>query len=207
VALAALIVIGLGLAISQQSSSTPSARSVPALASPPTDMTDPSSTLQATATLVEVVADDAAAPSASPIVESISSPPTQAPQSTNTLRPTATLRPTSTPRPLPSDTPVPTCKVTGQYAGLWAQLQSRLGCSTGSAQTIQGAAQVFERGRMYWRSDKRVIYAVIKGGRWEAYGDLIRRVFPFEDLAVYGVTNPVFVMAWETRPQTNTPSI
>jgi hypothetical protein len=24
---------------------------------------------------------------------------------------------------------------------------------------------------MYWRSDKRVIYAVIKGGRWEAYGD------------------------------------
>jgi serine/threonine protein kinase len=151
-ALAALIVIGLGAAMI---SPPPDATPTPALptASPsPTDTVEPTATASATA-------------SAGPTVTPQSETPTP------TLRPSATWRPTSTPRPTPVDVTIQDCNVTGPFANLWAQLQSRLDCASGSAQTVQGAAQVFERGRMYWRGDNLVIYAVMKGGRWEAYSD------------------------------------
>ncbi len=103
-------------------------------------------------------------PSAAP------SMPTVTPNPTSTMRPTSTPRPTVTPRP--SDTPAPACPgISGPFATLGLQLQDRLGCASGSAYTVQGAAQVFENGRMYWRGDNRMIYAIVRGGHWEAYND------------------------------------
>lgn len=153
VALAALIVIALGVAIvSQPVATAPTPTSTTDLVSlPPPDTAEPSVTPRITVTRIE----------STPTLTDASSPtPTNTPKSTSTLRPRI------------ADVTAPSsCVVTGPFANLWAQLQSRLGCASGSAQTVQGAAQVFERGRMYWRGDNLMIYAVITGGRWEVYGD------------------------------------
>jgi serine/threonine protein kinase, bacterial len=116
-------------------------------------------------------------------VAAVSSPVTESagqvlPPATDTQQPEPTLRPTSTPRPVPTAIPThtqpppPPCGgVTGPFAGIWSEFQDRLGCPVESAHTTDGAAEVFERGRMYWRKDNSMIYAVIKGGRWESHRD------------------------------------
>jgi serine/threonine protein kinase, bacterial len=88
-----------------------------------------------------------------------------------TPRPINTPRPTSTPRP--TDTPAPAClAVTGPFANLAEQLQSRLGCAQSRASTSGAAEEIFQNGRMYWREDNDQIYVLYKSGRWEVHRDI-----------------------------------
>ncbi len=96
--------------------------------------------------------------------------PTVTPRPTNTLRSTSTPRPTITPRP--TDTFAPTCPaVSGPFASLGTELQSRLGCVQGAAYATDAAEELFQNGRMIWRKDNDRIYAIYNSGRWESHAD------------------------------------
>ena len=158
VALAALIVIGLGWAIvSQSNAADPTPTLVSDYVSPPPPITiEPSVTLRVTVTRID----------------STLAPTDASPTPTNTPRPISTLRATSTLRPRPTDAPMPPCTVTGTFANLWAQIKGKLGCATGQSYITNAAEQRFERGRMYWREDNDMIYAAFNTGRYESHKDV-----------------------------------
>jgi serine/threonine protein kinase len=125
-----------------------------------------------TATLVVLSAADASDDPVTSTPQPASSPlpPTATPRPANTLRPTSTPRPTVPPPP--TATPAPLCPgVSGPFADLGTQLQSRLGCVQGSAYATNAAEELFQSGRMYWREDDDRIYALYNNGQWEVHRD------------------------------------
>ena len=112
---------------------------------------------------------------------------TAAPALTNTPVPVDTPQPTATPTttrpptstPFPSPTPTPPCPaVSGPFAGMWAELQNRLGCATGSLGVTDAADEPFQGGWMYWRKDAATMYAIYRGGIWESHADRWREGDP-----------------------------
>jgi serine/threonine-protein kinase len=89
--------------------------------------------------------------------------------------PSATSRPPDTPtkRP-PTFTPLPpTCPaVSGPFAGIWAEVQNKIGCAASGASTTFAAQEKFQGGWMYWREDNDKIYAIYRSGNWGVYSDI-----------------------------------
>ena len=96
---------------------------------------------------------------------------TPSPIEASTSTPTSAATPAPSPTTLPpSPTPTPLCPaVSGPFAGLWQELQSRLGCAANQANGTWMAEQTFEDGRVFWRKDRDSIYVVYDSGTWAAY--------------------------------------
>jgi hypothetical protein len=59
-----------------------------------------------------------------------------------------------------------------RFGEAWELHQSELGCPVGDAQLVNIAEQPFERGHMFWHSEKLLIYvAYDEDGIWEAFPD------------------------------------
>jgi hypothetical protein len=79
--------------------------------------------------------------------------------------------------------------------------QERIGCPVGSGAAISMAAQLFERGAMYWRGDTRVIYALANNGQYWQVADSWTEDMPASDgmlVPPEGLLQPVrgFGLAW-----------
>jgi len=102
----------------------------------------------------------------------------------------ATSAPTPTPFPSPSPTvvstpsPIPTPCVLGAADIFAAGYSPCLGCAVGSATEITLGEQVFERGRMFWQEDQRVIYALFADGTWLTFQDTYTDDQPPDDPAL-----------------------
>lgn len=77
-----------------------------------------------------------------------------------TFGPTPTFSGVSTPTPAPMS-----CTVASEmpFTPIWqnlAEVQTLLGCPTGSIQQVDGVFQVFEYGLMFWRSSDRSIFVI-----------------------------------------------
>jgi len=94
--------------------------------------------------------------------------------------------PTPSPTPIPWSTWTPTpappqtwpeatatpCSVSPILERYWtADLQGMLGCPTDEIHTFL-AEQPFQGGRMFWREDRRLIYALRDDGRYQVFDDL-----------------------------------
>ncbi|MGC9398146.1 MAG: serine/threonine protein kinase [Anaerolineae bacterium] len=113
-----------------------------------------------------VPATPASSPTATPLPPPSTS--TSAPTAPPTLPPTSTPFPTST--PLPTATPAPTCPaVTGTFADVWQQYQSRLGCARSGVYSTWAAQEHFEGGAMLWRQDTDGIWVLYNNGTWAGY--------------------------------------
>jgi hypothetical protein len=61
----------------------------------------------------------------------------------------------------------------GEFAGAWTdQVRERIGCPLGPASVTDAAFEPFERGRMIWRKDARLHYAIADDGGWRSYADI-----------------------------------
>lgn len=86
-----------------------------------------------------------------------------------------------------------------------AAVQQRLGCPANSGTPIYGmAAQTFERGVMFWRSDTRQIYALATNGQFWQVADSWNESIPAEDPAFSppdGLIQPVrgFGLVWRSN--------
>ena len=92
----------------------------------------------------------------------------------------ASSAPTPTPIPSPSPTviatpsPTPTpCTLNPAtvFADAYPQASACLGCAVADAVEITLGEQVFERGRMFWQGDERVIYVLFADGTWLSFPD------------------------------------
>jgi hypothetical protein len=86
------------------------------------------------------------------------------------------VRPTNTFVPAPPTRPVPpSCgyAVAGNFANVWnsVSIYQRLGCPSGSVQSVFIAEESFRGGMMAWREDKRIIYALFSDGTWKSFQD------------------------------------
>lgn len=112
--------------------------------------------------------------------------PTTTPTSTQTPTPTETPTPSATPTPsntptmtptpvTPTATPIPAAVCTtspaNAFSRLWSQHEAALGCARGSARTVWMAEESFERGRMLWRQDNDLIYALYNSGALGIFND------------------------------------
>ena len=79
--------------------------------------------------------------------------------------------PPATPPP-PTPTPTPCAgTVDERFQIETARLPSRLGCVTGTASQTPSAAQLFERGTMFWLEEGRRIFVLSQEGTWAAFED------------------------------------
>ena len=87
-----------------------------------------------------------------------------------------------------------------------ATLQERLGCPVSGGTVIFAmAAQPFERGNMFWRSDTRQIYALASNGQFWQVADNWQEGMPADDPAYAppaGLIQPVrgFGLVWRSNP-------
>ncbi len=94
-------------------------------------------------------------------------PPTEVPPTVkpSPTEPQPTVPPTPTWTPTPGPTPDCSFEPEGEFAELWQEYKSQLGCPLyPTPVTIQDAEQPFENGHMFWRADLRHIYVVYEQG-------------------------------------------
>lgn len=130
--------------------------------------TPPTAALPPTATLPPIASPSLAA-TPLPVV---ALPPTATPPRTTVPSPTATSLPTP-PTPPPTSTQ-PACAIAAgdTFLALWQQDRARLGCALNEPAQSNAAAESFQRGRMIWRENNRMIYVLHNDGDWAAYPDV-----------------------------------
>lgn len=90
---------------------------------------------------------------------------TSTPTASPTWTPTPTATPTRTPTPTPTTRPPCAFDPEGTFAAVWQRHKQQLGCPlTLEPAIVQDAEQAFDRGRMLWRADTRMIYVLYEGG-------------------------------------------
>jgi hypothetical protein len=93
----------------------------------------------------------------------------------------------------------------------------RLGCATGLGWETGAAFQPFERGRMLWREDARLVYVLQEDGTWASYEDtwtpdlpepnlvppqaLYRPVRGFARVWILDLEGPPSPIGWGTAPE------
>lgn len=61
--------------------------------------------------------------------------------------------------------------VNNSFHTVWENHAAQLGCATEDGKNIPMVAENFQHGRMFWRSDNRVIYVLYNTGLWASYTD------------------------------------
>jgi hypothetical protein len=59
----------------------------------------------------------------------------------------------------------------GPFAGLWPNVQAKIGCAKGPDLTTWAAEQPFQHGWMIWRGDEKWIYVLYDDNTWADYED------------------------------------
>ncbi|MFN8474239.1 MAG: hypothetical protein U0822_18745 [Anaerolineae bacterium] len=189
VLIAALWFLAINQRLGQTALVPPAVTGVPTVAAayppPPTIPLPPTRAAYPAPTAVPVALAPTQAPTQAPTAAATQPPAAKAATATRTAGPTRTptRNVSPTPRP-PTRTPGPTPTLSPEaaacfpliatyLAGLWRfnGLYGDLGCPIGTPQNFVTAVEEFERGYMFYRQDKGLIYALYNDGTSQVFQD------------------------------------
>ena len=81
----------------------------------------------------------------------------------------------------PAVTPTPCAVVPVRFSTIWADRRDRLSCPAEAEREVPLAEEAFERGRMFWREDRREIYVLHDDHTWQAFADTWKEGQPEDD--------------------------